>query len=296
MGESLCRWCSEPVPVRSTPGRPLVYCNAECRKAYYNETRRDHWRKVVCEWCETDFATGNPEKRFCSEPCRRKAERERLKPWLSCATCEAKYQGHRPKAGNKSYCSSECQAEGKRWRYMKRSVPVPWDDCGICGVRFVDSRGTGHCFSCVPRRRRKPATLPPHSGWVSSRPRSRRWYAGNCAHCGDAFVTDQPAQRCCGPRCARRLGKERRRVNKRQAYVEDVWRKKVYARDEWTCRICNEPVDPDAVVPDHKAPTLDHIVPLALGGDHSYANVQTAHFICNARKSDSLEGQLCFAA
>jgi hypothetical protein len=35
---------------------------------------------------------------------------------------------------------------------------------------------------------------------------------------------------------------------------------------------------------------------LALGGEHSYRNVQLAHFICNCRKGDRLEGQIRLAA
>jgi len=41
-----------------------------------------------------------------------------------------------------------------------------------------------------------------------------------------------------------------------------------------------------AVVPHPLAPTIDHVVPLAAGGLHEPANVQLAHFLCNARKSD----------
>jgi 5-methylcytosine-specific restriction endonuclease McrA len=35
-------------------------------------------------------------------------------------------------------------------------------------------------------------------------------------------------------------------------------------------------------VPHPKAPTIDHIIPLAHGGDDTRANVQLAHFLCNA--------------
>lgn len=30
--------------------------------------------------------------------------------------------------------------------------------------------------------------------------------------------------------------------------------------------------------------TLDHVVPLARGGEHSYRNVKLAHPLCNSRK------------
>ena len=37
-------------------------------------------------------------------------------------------------------------------------------------------------------------------------------------------------------------------------------------------------------VPHPKAPTIDHIVPLADGGDDIKANVRLAHFLCNSRR------------
>lgn len=61
-----------------------------------------------------------------------------------------------------------------------------------------------------------------------------------------------------------------------------VYRSKIFERDGWRCQLCRKPVRRTAVVPHPLAPTLDHIVPLAAGGLHEPANVQTAHFICNS--------------
>ena len=51
------------------------------------------------------------------------------------------------------------------------------------------------------------------------------------------------------------------------------------------CGTCHKPAKMAAEVPHPKAPTLDHIIPLAAGGTHEYANVKLAHFICNSIKS-----------
>lgn len=58
----------------------------------------------------------------------------------------------------------------------------------------------------------------------------------------------------------------------------------VYERDGWVCGICGEPVDANLKHPNPLSPSLDHIVPLALGGRHSRANTQLAHLVCNVRK------------
>ncbi len=41
-------------------------------------------------------------------------------------------------------------------------------------------------------------------------------------------------------------------------------------------------------VPALGAPTIDHVVPLTLGGNDVRVNVQLAHFSCNSRKGGRL--------
>jgi 5-methylcytosine-specific restriction endonuclease McrA len=69
----------------------------------------------------------------------------------------------------------------------------------------------------------------------------------------------------------------RRRARKLKAFVEDVDLAVVFTRDKGICGICSLPVDPDNW-------HLDHVVPLARGGEHSYENTQVSHPSCNQQK------------
>ena len=51
----------------------------------------------------------------------------------------------------------------------------------------------------------------------------------------------------------------------------------VLERDDGICGICGKDVDPMSF-------EMDHIIPLARGGSHTYANMQVAHMPCNRRK------------
>lgn len=94
----------------------------------------------------------------------------------------------------------------------------------------------------------------------------------------------------------RQSGRAARRAREKGARgSEVVFRRKVFDRDDWTCRLCLKPLDREAKVPHPLAPTLDHILPLALGGEHVYSNIQAAHFLCNSRKAQNVE-QLSWAA
>lgn len=74
---------------------------------------------------------------------------------------------------------------------------------------------------------------------------------------------------------------KRRRAAVRGVRVEDVDRQKVGERDGWTCGICRRAVDPAVQYPDPDSQSLDHVVPLVEGGEHSYANARITHLRCN---------------
>ena len=75
---------------------------------------------------------------------------------------------------------------------------------------------------------------------------------------------------------------ERRRwqsynARKRNAFVEPVDPLVVLTAGGEMCALCEVPLTLTTV-------QVDHIVPLAMGGEHSYANTQPACASCNARK------------
>lgn len=55
---------------------------------------------------------------------------------------------------------------------------------------------------------------------------------------------------------------------------------------DWTCIICKEKIDKRRRCPDYRAATVEHIVPLAKGGTHTWDNVGPAHYECNMLKGD----------
>jgi 5-methylcytosine-specific restriction endonuclease McrA len=68
------------------------------------------------------------------------------------------------------------------------------------------------------------------------------------------------------------------------ATYEPIDPKKVFERDGWVCHICGKKMRRSLIGGHKLGPTVDHLVPLARGGDHTYANVAAAHMICNATK------------
>ncbi len=69
-------------------------------------------------------------------------------------------------------------------------------------------------------------------------------------------------------------------ARKKGATVENVDPAVVLKRDGGICGICREPITGEW--------HLDHVVPLARGGEHSYKNTQAAHPFCNLSKGARL--------
>lgn len=69
-----------------------------------------------------------------------------------------------------------------------------------------------------------------------------------------------------------------RRARKLQApVVEKIDRAAIIARDRSICHICGMRVA-------HTDMSLDHLIPLALGGEHSARNLAVAHILCNKKR------------
>ncbi len=86
-------------------------------------------------------------------------------------------------------------------------------------------------------------------------------------------------------RTLKRKGELNRRARKRDQFVENINPQIVFERDQGICGICKDPV----IGKFH----VDHIIPLAKGGLHTYSNVQTAHPTCNERKGPKLQEEIC---
>lgn len=62
----------------------------------------------------------------------------------------------------------------------------------------------------------------------------------------------------------------------------------LFEKCEWICHLCLAEIERHRRCPDKWAATIDHVVPLSLGGQHTWDNVKAAHAICNWTKSNAI--------
>ena len=91
--------------------------------------------------------------------------------------------------------------------------------------------------------------------------------------------------------------KYRTRVARRHGpYAERIDPVEIFDRDKWRCRLCRCKTPREVMgTNEPNAPTLDHIIPVKLGGPHTKANTQCLCRQCNSNKAAKYEGQLAFA-
>lgn len=92
-------------------------------------------------------------------------------------------------------------------------------------------------------------------------------------------------------KASRKAHKKKRRAALRTVATEAVVDIKVFERDKWKCKICGIKLQKEFIYRDDAA-EVDHIVPISLGGPHSYTNTQAACRKCNQEKSNQFKGQL----
>lgn len=127
-------------------------------------------------------------------------------------------------------------------------------------------------------------------------PDSTAYSRARCAACRHSLLKETRR------RHRRKYGKNHRQRAKLHGvkYTPIVVRA-IYERDGWRCQMCKRQCKRHFLVskldrrPHPRSPTLDHIVPLSLGGNHNPSNVQLACFECNTRKAAKACGQLRLA-
>ena len=200
-----------------------------------------------CLRCGSSFEAARPTKRYCSERCRKRAEVTR---W------------------------SEGRARVRTYRARERA-PRP---CGNCGAEFVPGNTLGRY--CSPRCK--------DAGKPSAR-------ALSCASCGRPMArsgTSRPQGEATCTACIlaaapgnlrarRQRGRQARRAALAAVESEPYTLADIAGRDGWDCWLCGEGVDPEARWPDRQCASVDHVVPLSLGGPDVLANVRLAHWYCN---------------
>ena len=117
-----------------------------------------------------------------------------------------------------------------------------------------------------------------------------------CLVCGTLTTRKKYCSDRCNKKADNKKRETKRRIKLKNAKVDTgITVESLYKRDGGICYLCGKQCRMDDYITKEKIfiagdwyPSIDHIIPLAKGGEHSWENVRLAHRICNSRKSDSI--------
>lgn len=115
-----------------------------------------------------------------------------------------------------------------------------------------------------------------------------------CPVCGEITTRKKYCSVECSRKAANAMHEAKRRARVESALVDkDITLEKLYKRDHGICYLCGEKCDWEdkeerdgTIICGDRYPSVEHVIPLSKGGEHSWENVRLAHRICNIRKRD----------
>lgn len=126
-----------------------------------------------------------------------------------------------------------------------------------------------------------------------ARRREREQRLHPCVVCG----TPTANKYCCSTECGNKRNNHIKEVRRREAIKDamvdkDITLYELYRRDSGVCYICGGECDWNdkqerngTIITGNSYPSIDHVIPLAKGGLHSWDNVRLAHRQCNSKKA-----------
>jgi 5-methylcytosine-specific restriction endonuclease McrA len=204
---------------------------------------------------------------------------------IACATCSEQFTA---KSSRAKYCSRRCKDKGK--------PSASGLSCYICGKTMVKGPTSKPQSEAAHNQCRTEAnTIYTHGTTGYGRGcRCDTCKAEQVAYFAQ-YVEAFKAEHGLHPNTLRRKKFKEEHGYWPQAgstsWIEPSLRHQLYERDNWTCQICNKPIDREANRNTNYAPSLDHIVPQShmLLPDHSPSNLRTVHRLCNSKRGDRVD-------
>ena len=237
----------------------------------------------LCVGCGRTFRpTGQNQKR-CQRDCGRRRKPHRLKG--ICSDCG---QPRRKDGGRCKPCSNKRPRRRTLVLCLRCDQPHwPWRNRVRHALKFCSG---ARCVEMGRERKYRRA------GWKGP---ARRVAAGlqrvprdqrTCLRCLMSFTPRSARQTCCSTACRWRYESARRKLRLRGLSPEPISVIVLHRRDGGRCSLCRRHVNLGLKYPHPRSATIDHIVPITMGGENTYQNAQLAHARCNTAKGNHVCG------
>lgn len=244
-----------------------------------------------CIVCGITFEAINGHQKFCSEECRQIQNKTNKDKWRRentnigkmeqkvCIVCGKPFISAR---NNRKVCSEECRRAHRKQLQKQRNQSKPnrrsWDEW------VIEQRERNEKKKEESRRLREEL-------------KEAKKTKGICIVCGEKYETLNPSQVTCSSKCSKRWKYHKRDARLKGKIVDnDITLEALYNRDSGVCYLCgckcnwnDKTITKEGYqITGQTYPTIEHVIPLALGGQHSWENIKLACFHCNSIKGATM--------
>lgn len=269
------RWLQSEKGKAVTKRKQTKYAESEHGRLRFEQYQR--WQRLV----------------YTLDPTQRPQPKPNLDPWPTCTTPDCHNMPVRRHIQQCRSCARETQLRSS-WR----NAGKPCIECGTPLSRYQSKYCSTHCSNRAgarAERQRNPIKHRERRALQKKRQRQRNRlkklelrnqgaFLKQCPSCDttfDSFTNQGRLKTYCTKRCENRAHHDQRRARKQNAFVEAVSKKKLLKWQGGRCYHCGCKIRLDVDAPHPKSLTLDHLIPFAHGGEHSYANTVASCFNCN---------------
>lgn len=220
----------------------------------------------VCKQCGIEYKTWKSEQMYCSHECRVNALKKPRKQCI-CKYCGKEYITDRYTSLG-LYCSLKCESDYKHQEKLERikikKILKEKEKAEKARIKAEQKR--------IEEERKEAERIK------------------TCVECGKVFHAITANNIYCSKVCRNRVEnrKKDKRLNKCKIKDYSINLIDVYKKDNGICQGCHQLLTFGDDRNDDMYPSIDHIIPVAKGGNHSWDNVQLMCRRCNYLKKDKI--------
>lgn len=207
--------------------------------------------------------------------------------------------------GTDGYADIRCKTCGEIIKRSWVTIRHGKATCDICEARRIEKakqeRETKRIAAAEEKERIRKEKAAEKQRLAEERERNKQERI--CSVCGQVFKTNRLNQLCCSPECSKRRQYKThdKRLSKYGQKSNGITLAKLYRRDRGICYICGRTCDLNDKITDERGtvicgdtyPSIEHVIPLSLGGPNTWDNVRLACRGCNTAKNKRSDIKIC---
>lgn len=218
--------------------------------------------KKICPVCNKEFTTKRKHQMYCSHDCQAQSMRKERASGV-CMYCGKYFTAKRYTAVGK-YCSHQCQINDLHQQKLDK----------LKQEQLVKEK----------RKQEKEQQK------LQAERLNQLAHYKECAECGTVFYAQHLAVKYCSDSCRKKHFNRYHdhRLDKCAVKDPSITLAKLYVKYNGVCQICGQKLPLDCDLNDDRHPSIDHIIPVSKGGNHTWDNVQLLCRKCNCKKRNAI--------